>query len=133
MRGCPQLVFLGMALGSTAAAKTHICWIDHVVLEGSGVRVLFSRAADGHSGFVSGQRFTIENAMITWSSTKSAPKTEQGLLLAKGDSASVHGIPEDSCIISVVEVNGWLGVIAQAAVSIVGNPPQRSKEFIAAD
>jgi hypothetical protein len=132
MLGHRQVVLLGMALATTAAAKEHICWINHVVLEGAGVRVLFSHKADGHSGSVSRLQFTIDNELVTWLSPDSSPQTERGLFLAMGENAYVHGTPEDVCTIKAAEVSGRLGVIAQASSPGI-NPPVLSKEFIAGE
>ena len=129
MLGHRQIVWTGITLATTVVANAHICWIDHVVLEGSGVRILFAHSANGHSGFVSRRHFTIDNELITWLSPEGSRKTEKGLFLANGESAYVHGTPETVCTIEAAEVDGRLGVMAQGAFA--GHSP--AKEFIASD
>lgn len=104
------------------ALSYNTCWIDHVELEGSGVRVIFT----DDNGHIFGIRlsnnsiFFIGHKQITWSLGPTQGQIERGVLMMKGDVLALSQGPEDNCMVKFAE--GPLqkvGVIVAASV----NPP----------
>ena len=123
------LLFVGATTSTSALA--HMCWIDHVRAERSGVRIFFGSSAYGHGGRVAhGEEFYIDQSGIHLGTAK---KPVRGLFLARGEGAGIHAGPEDACGITVFEQDGKLGVTVTADFGLPGIPPQHSTEFIPAD
>ncbi len=97
------------AVPSPAPPRTHICWIDHVGRDGSGVRVFFSSSAP----------------------TGSEQKSVRGEVGARFMPANSS---HDGCVITVARNGDELGVRAEASFFLPGlmQEPQVRSEWIAA-
>jgi hypothetical protein len=100
------------------------------VLDGEGVRVIFSGSGWNHFGSTKSRgRFVIGQGGITWLSEP--PQTESGLLLKQGEGALLVGGVEDTCTIEFAEVDGHKGINAHASASLsFTGPPTEKTEFI---
>src|SRR5580658_3817819 len=114
-RAAVVLVCVGATTSTSASA--HICWIDHVKAERSGVRVFFGSSAYGHGGRAPGEALYIDDSGIHLGA---ATKPVRGLFLAPGEGAGVHAGPEDTCGITVSEQDGKLGVTVTAEFALPG-------------
>lgn len=98
-----------IAAGPAQANEGFICWVDRVEIDGEGVRVIFKAGAP------------IAPPNRTW----------RGKL---GDSVSPSNSGHDGCNITVTEIDGELGVLAEShffALHIMKKPEVR-REWIAA-
>jgi hypothetical protein len=126
------LPLLTLTVSASALAGPHLCWIDSVVLDGEGVRVIFSGSGWNHTGSTKSRgRFVIGHGDITWLSEPR--QTEMGLLLKQSEGALLIGGVEDICTIEFAEVDGHKGINAHASVSLAftGQPTEKT-EFIQA-
>ena len=131
--GGPLLALLACSQKSVpidTSAGPHICWLDKVLTERDGVRVLFSERGP-HIGSTKSQgKFRIGHNEILWLSGPKERETEPGLLLLKNESAYLIQGPEDLCQISFAEVNGHVGIIADASFGLPPGPMRERKMFI---
>ena len=123
---------------ATPALGYNVCWIDHVELEGSGVRVIFADD-NGHifGNLLSKQSmFFIGHKQITWSNGPMKDQTERGVLMMKGDVLALSQGPEDNCMVKFAENPlQKVGVIAAASVNppLSGDKGQERTVFIPAE
>jgi hypothetical protein len=111
------------------------CWIDHVELEGDGVRVIFSDG-DGHifGTILSKQSaFVIGHKQITWINGPMKDQTERGVLLMKGEVMGLSQGPEDNCTVEFATPPR--GVTAHATLNppLSGDEPQETTMYIRAE
>ena len=130
----PQLLFgalVSLSVTFPSYAGQHICWIDRVVIEGAGVRVLFSPSGYNIAGGTHSQgRFVIGHGHITWLFGPKDRTSEPGLLLMNGESAFLIQGVEDTCEITFAEMDGHIGITAHASFSVPGVPPSNTTVFI---
>jgi hypothetical protein len=101
-------------------AGTHICWIDHVTGDVSGVRVFFSTNADiwgqfGRRPTESERRYTVRKGHVVW-----PDREEAALLMRPGEMSMVVGGVENTCEIAFAVVDGQVGVSARASFTPPG-------------
>ncbi len=113
---------------SAGADVNHICWIDHVWIDGKGVRVEFTGGFFGGSIEPRGQ-FSIKGKLISWPTGQ----TERGLFLTDGQSALLMGGVENICTISFAVVGGHIGIEASAEVTPTGMSSQSASTFISGE
>ena len=127
-------VTLTTFLFSVPAIGGNACWIDHVELEGAGVRVIFIDANGHIFGTVLPKRssFFVGHLQITWSNGPMKNQTERGVLLVEDESIALTQGPEDNCIVKFAKAPH--GVIAEATLNppLSGDKPQSVTVFIPA-
>jgi hypothetical protein len=116
------------------AMSENACWIDHVELEGTGVRVIFSDDSGNIWGTALPSRswFVISHQQITWRSGPMKDQTERGVLLMEDESIGLTQGPEDNCTVKFAKAPH--GVIAEATLNppLSGDKPQSTTVFIPA-
>jgi hypothetical protein len=125
-------LLLTLTVSASALAGPYICWIDSVVLDGEGVRVIFSESGWNHTGSTKSRgQFVIGHGDITWLSEPR--QTEMGLPLKQNEGAFLIGGIEDTCTIEFAMIDGHKGINVHASVSLpfTGAPTEKT-EFIPA-
>ena len=113
-------------------AGTHICWIDHVTSDVSGVRVFFSTKADiwgrfGHRAADNERRYSVRQGRVVW-----PDREEAALLMRPGEISTVIGGVENTCEIAFAVFDGHVGISARASFTPPG-VQSHSGTFIPAD
>jgi hypothetical protein len=126
---------LAGAVAAVGVAQAHICYVDRIRAEDSGVLVIFSTSVSRVTGSVTSRgRFTVENGLVNWRSAHTASKPEAGLHLEQGERAFLSsGLPEDGCTITFEIFNRRLGITVEASTNLPGLPPNHHTEFIPAE
>ena len=120
-----------LAITLPSYAGPNICWIDKVVIEGKGVRVLFSPSGYNITGEIgANSRFVIGHNDITWLVGPKESRSEPGLLLRDKQSALLIQGVEDSCAIAFATMDGHIGITAHASFSLPGAPARDKTVFI---
>jgi hypothetical protein len=110
----------------------HICWVDKVLIERDGVRVIFSPTGYNVSGGTKQGRFVVGHGQIYWLSGPNERMSESGLLLLKSERAFLAQGVEDACEISFAEMSARVGIIAHASLTLPYLPHDEKKVFIPA-
>lgn len=128
------LLALLIVLLLVTPAAANVCWIDHVELEGAGVRVIFSDDQGHIFGSIRSKEgaFTVGHKQITWFSGPMKGQSEPGILLMEDEVISLTQGPEDNCTIKFAVAPH--GVIAEATLNppLSGDEPQQVTEFVPA-
>jgi len=134
------LLYVGLALASTAALASHICWIDHVKRDKGTFKVYFSDRADlsvrlRKPGRPDQDYIYVRGALKSMSYEASGTGRREftyvadSLIVENGDRVALRQGAHDHCILEIQES----GIDVQALNTLPMQNPQAVHEFVEPD